>query len=66
MPCGSSTKKKDLSVVETGRAFKPAMFEAVLKNFTPDVPNSISGRPRFVFFLDNLISHSIYHLVICR
>lgn len=46
VPCGSSTKKKDISVVETGRPFKPAMFEAVLKNFTPDVPNSISGRPR--------------------
>uniref|UniRef100_A0A6N2K1Y8 ubiquitinyl hydrolase 1 n=1 Tax=Salix viminalis TaxID=40686 RepID=A0A6N2K1Y8_SALVM len=31
---------------ETGRPFRPAMFESVLKNFTPDVPNSISGRPR--------------------
>ncbi|KAL5762599.1 hypothetical protein ACOSP7_018863 [Xanthoceras sorbifolium] len=46
MPCGSSLKKKDVAVLETGRPFKPAMFEAVLKNFTPDVPNSISGRPR--------------------
>ncbi|KAL9349236.1 hypothetical protein Peur_056491 [Populus x canadensis] len=40
----SSNFKKD--AVETGRPFRPAMFEAVLKNFTPDVPNSISGRPR--------------------
>ncbi|XP_031265925.1 ubiquitin carboxyl-terminal hydrolase 24-like [Pistacia vera] len=38
--------KKDVAYVETGRPFSPAMFEAVLKNFTPDVPSSISGRPR--------------------
>ncbi|KAA8537298.1 hypothetical protein F0562_027015 [Nyssa sinensis] len=44
MPSGESLKKKD--VLETGRPFKPAMFEGVLRNFTPDVPNSISGRPR--------------------
>ncbi|XP_011042126.1 PREDICTED: ubiquitin carboxyl-terminal hydrolase 24 isoform X2 [Populus euphratica] len=43
MPTSSSMKK---DFVETGRPFRPAMFEAVLKNFTPDVPNSISGRPR--------------------
>ncbi|XP_057976785.1 ubiquitin carboxyl-terminal hydrolase 24 [Malania oleifera] len=46
MPSDSSLKKKDMSVVETGRPFCPTMFEAVLKNFTPDVPNSTSGRPR--------------------
>ncbi|TXG55916.1 hypothetical protein EZV62_017229 [Acer yangbiense] len=46
MPSGSSVKKKDVAFVETGRPFKPAVFEAVLKKFTPDVPNSISGRPR--------------------
>ncbi|KAK4841999.1 hypothetical protein QYF36_014034 [Acer negundo] len=46
MPSGSSSKKKDVSFVETGRPFKPDLFEAVLKKFTPDVPNSISGRPR--------------------
>ncbi|KAK1552202.1 hypothetical protein Q3G72_012283 [Acer saccharum] len=46
MPSGSSLKKKDVAFVETGRPFKPAVFEAVLKKFTPDVPNSISGRPR--------------------
>lgn len=43
MPTSSNLKK---DAVETGRPFRPAMFEAVLKNFTPDVPNSISGRPR--------------------
>lgn len=49
MPTDLSLKKKDLNGVETGRPFSPAMFEGVLKNFTPDVPNKISGRPRFVF-----------------
>ncbi|XP_004303077.1 PREDICTED: ubiquitin carboxyl-terminal hydrolase 24 [Fragaria vesca subsp. vesca] len=42
----SSAKNKDTSVVETGRPFSPAMFEGVLKAFTPDVPSTISGRPR--------------------
>ncbi|XP_009354416.2 ubiquitin carboxyl-terminal hydrolase 24 isoform X2 [Pyrus x bretschneideri] len=46
MPSGSSSKDKDTSVLETGRPFSPAMFEGVLKNFTPDVPTSISCRPR--------------------
>lgn len=45
MPAGSS---KDMNHMQTGRPFSPAMFEVVLKNFTPDVPNSISGRPRYV------------------
>ncbi|XP_076939513.1 ubiquitin carboxyl-terminal hydrolase 24-like [Bidens hawaiensis] len=44
MPSG--TISKDLNHMQTGRPFSPAMFEVVLKNFTPDVPNSISGRPR--------------------
>ncbi|XP_076887918.1 ubiquitin carboxyl-terminal hydrolase 24-like [Bidens hawaiensis] len=44
MPAG--TISKDLNHMQTGRPFSPAMFEVVLKNFTPDVPNSISGRPR--------------------
>ncbi|KAM0052165.1 putative ubiquitinyl hydrolase 1 [Helianthus debilis subsp. tardiflorus] len=42
MPAGASSK----DTMQTGRPFSPAMFEVVLKNFTPDVPNSISGRPR--------------------
>lgn len=37
---------KGMNHLQTGRPFSPAMFEAVLKNFTPDVPNNISGRPR--------------------
>lgn len=49
MPADLSLKKKDVNTVETGRPFSPVMFEVVLKKFTPDVPNKISGRPRFVF-----------------
>ncbi|KAB1224926.1 Ubiquitin carboxyl-terminal hydrolase 24 [Morella rubra] len=45
MPNGSSLKK-DMAILETGRPFRPVMFEGVLKNFTPDIPSSISGRPR--------------------
>ena len=46
MPIRINIKKKDTDSLEFGRAFCPVMFEDVLKNFTPDVPNSISGRPR--------------------
>ncbi|XP_059665342.1 ubiquitin carboxyl-terminal hydrolase 24-like isoform X2 [Cornus florida] len=41
-----STKKKSMVVLETGRPFRPIMFESILKSFSPDVPNSMSGRPR--------------------
>lgn len=44
MPVGANPK--DMNPMQTGRPFSPAMFEVVLKNFTPDIPNSISGRPR--------------------
>ncbi|XP_039060224.1 ubiquitin carboxyl-terminal hydrolase 24-like isoform X1 [Hibiscus syriacus] len=42
----SNLKRKDTTALEIGRPFSPVMFESVLKSFTPDVPNSISGRPR--------------------
>ncbi|XAR63504.1 Ubiquitinyl hydrolase 1 [Bertholletia excelsa] len=45
-PGDASLKRRDNTVLETGRPFRPSMFEAVLKNFTPDVPCSIHGRPR--------------------
>ncbi|KAF5469789.1 hypothetical protein F2P56_010349 [Juglans regia] len=45
MPNGSSLEK-DIATLESGRPFRPAMFEDILKKFTPDVPSSISGRPR--------------------
>uniref|UniRef100_A0A5K1EBP8 ubiquitinyl hydrolase 1 n=3 Tax=Nymphaea colorata TaxID=210225 RepID=A0A5K1EBP8_9MAGN len=41
-----SAKKKASAVVEVGKPFSPAMFESVLKKFTPDLPANISGRPR--------------------
>ncbi|XP_013730767.1 ubiquitin carboxyl-terminal hydrolase 24 isoform X1 [Brassica napus] len=42
----SSTFRNNVTVVESGRPFTPAMFETVLRNFTPDVLNNMSGRPR--------------------
>ncbi|MCL7040737.1 hypothetical protein MKW94_009517, partial [Papaver nudicaule] len=43
----ASLKKSQMVVTQTGMPFVPSMFEPVLKNFTPDVPNSsVSGRPR--------------------
>ncbi|KAJ4840292.1 hypothetical protein Tsubulata_023416 [Turnera subulata] len=44
IPSGTNFKKE--AIFETGQPLRPAMFEAVLKKFTPDVPNSMSGRPR--------------------
>lgn len=46
----SSSFRNNVAVVESGRPFTPAMFEGVLRNFTPDVLNNMSGRPRFVTF----------------
>ncbi|KAK9125139.1 hypothetical protein Scep_013985 [Stephania cephalantha] len=46
MPANSSSKKNGVATLETGRPFSPIMFEPILKSFTPDVPNGISGRPR--------------------
>ncbi|XP_020214834.1 ubiquitin carboxyl-terminal hydrolase 24 [Cajanus cajan] len=46
MPSSTKLKNQDTDTFESGRPFCPVMFEGVLKNFTPDVPNSISGRPR--------------------
>lgn len=38
--------KKTERIPEIGLPFRPLMFESVLKNFTPDVSNSLTGRPR--------------------
>lgn len=46
MPSGLHSKKKDDIVLEYGKAFRPVMFEPVLNKFSPDMPNSFSGRPR--------------------
>ncbi|XP_022873048.1 ubiquitin carboxyl-terminal hydrolase 24-like isoform X2 [Olea europaea var. sylvestris] len=42
----SSSKRNEKTVLETGRPFRPVMFESILKSFTPDVPDNLSGRPR--------------------
>ncbi|KAF8097519.1 hypothetical protein N665_0286s0029 [Sinapis alba] len=42
----SSSFRNNVTVVESGRPFTPSMFEKVLRNFTPDVLNNMSGRPR--------------------
>ncbi|KAJ4880568.1 Ubiquitin carboxyl-terminal hydrolase 24 [Raphanus sativus] len=42
----SSSFRNNVAVVESGRPFTPSMFEGVLRNFTPDVLNNMSGRPR--------------------
>ncbi|KAL5719861.1 ubiquitinyl hydrolase 1 [Ranunculus cassubicifolius] len=46
LPGDFNLKKTDNTVLQTGRPLSPTMFEPILKLFTPDVPNSISGRPR--------------------
>lgn len=46
MPSDIHSKKKDNILLETGKPFRPVMFESVLNNFSPDMPNSFSGRPR--------------------
>ncbi|KAG2238269.1 hypothetical protein Bca52824_092481 [Brassica carinata] len=42
----SSSFRNNVAVVESGRPFTPSMFEGVLRSFTPDVLNNMSGRPR--------------------
>ncbi|KAL6011984.1 Ubiquitin carboxyl-terminal hydrolase 24 [Asimina triloba] len=46
MHTDSSLKKNEVAVLQSGRPFSPVMFDPVLKNFTPDIPTSTSGRPR--------------------
>ncbi|CAH9083090.1 unnamed protein product [Cuscuta epithymum] len=46
IPLKSTSMKKEMVVMETGKPLRPLMFESVLKSFTPDVPNSLTGRPR--------------------
>lgn len=56
MVSGTSVKKKDVTVLEIGRPFSPTMFEGVLRKFTPDVPSSLSSRPRSVLLTHHLVS----------
>ncbi|KAL2535897.1 Ubiquitin carboxyl-terminal hydrolase 24 [Forsythia ovata] len=46
MHADSSSKRNEKAILGTGQPFRPVMFEAILKSFTPDVPDNLSGRPR--------------------
>lgn len=37
-----------MAALDVGKPFSPLMFDGVLKNFSPDLPSGILGRPRFV------------------
>lgn len=63
MPSCSNTRKKDTNVIDVGRPFRPAMFEQVLKNFTPDIPSGISGRPRYIMCIDFYVSFLLSSIV---
>ncbi|EYU35920.1 hypothetical protein ABFS82_14G220000 [Erythranthe guttata] len=46
VPSESICKKNEKTVLETGRPFRPIMFDSILKIFTPEIPDNLSGRPR--------------------
>ncbi|XP_076947042.1 ubiquitin carboxyl-terminal hydrolase 24-like [Bidens hawaiensis] len=46
MPPGTQPKKKGDILLNIGKPLRPVMFESVLNNFSPDMPNSFSGRSR--------------------
>ncbi|KAM0008901.1 putative ubiquitinyl hydrolase 1 [Helianthus debilis subsp. tardiflorus] len=46
MPSGLQLKKKGDILLGTGKPLRPVMFESVLNNFSPDMPNSFAGRAR--------------------
>ena len=56
----SSVLSKDVAAFDVGKPFSPLMFDGILKNFSPDLPCGIKGRPRFVdvyLFISILNSH---------
>lgn len=42
----SVEKGNENTAVRTGGPFRPIMFDSILKSFTPDIPDNLSGRPR--------------------
>ncbi|KAL3620378.1 Ubiquitin carboxyl-terminal hydrolase 24 [Castilleja foliolosa] len=42
----ATCKRNEKTILETGRPFRPIMFDSILKSFTPDIPDNLSGRPR--------------------
>lgn len=55
----SVEKRNENTAHQTGIPFRPVMFDSILKTFTPDIPDNLSGRPRFVH------SASVYFSVFC-
>lgn len=70
MPEDSSAKNRERRVLESGKSLSPIMFDAVLQNFTPDLPTGMSARPRYVMLISAVekllydISHDKIKLVI--
>lgn len=52
----SVEKRNENTAVQTGIPFRPIMFDSILKSFTPDIPDNLSGRPRFVHCASVLFS----------
>ncbi|CAK9315132.1 unnamed protein product [Citrullus colocynthis] len=42
----STVLNRDVAAFDVGKPFSPLMFDDVLKNFSPDLPSGILGRPR--------------------
>jgi ubiquitin carboxyl-terminal hydrolase 10 len=42
----SVNKKNEKAITVAAKPLNPAMFDDVLRNFTPDVPAGITARPR--------------------
>ncbi|XP_042000321.1 ubiquitin carboxyl-terminal hydrolase 24-like isoform X2 [Salvia splendens] len=42
----SVEKRIENNTLQTGIPFRPIMFDSILKSFTPDIPDNLSGRPR--------------------
>jgi ubiquitin carboxyl-terminal hydrolase 10 len=57
----SVVKKNEKNVTVAAKPLNPAMFDAVLKNFTPDVPAGISARPRQVL-ASSILRHVFFPL----
>jgi len=64
----SSVPNRDMAALDVGKPFSPLMFDGVLKNFSPDLPSGILGRPRFVDVLPiyfHFNAHLLPLVVVC-
>lgn len=46
----SVEKRNEDTAIQTGLPLRPVMFDSILKTFTPDITDNLSGRPRFVHY----------------